>query len=532
MNKKRTQDSSRLLDVSKAADFLGVSNGTIRRWTHSRKLNGIKVGMRGDWRYTKDDLEKMITKQPMPSTSATENLRLHTQQSLLSQQVGYYSMNQSDHFVQYYEEDQSLIESVSKFIGNGLRMNDFCIIVATPFHRKKIFEKLQEYGFDVLKGTTSNFTALDAEESLQIFMNGLVPNPVRFMEFIETHLSQTKSANKNIRIYGEMVAELWKNNKQAAAIELEKLWNEAGKLYSFSLYCAYPMTIFDRATHTGLFDDICTAHSRIIPGESYNNLVSDDQRLQAISILQQKAEALASEVRERKRQEKIKDEFICMASHELKTPVTSLLTYAQVLEKRFRKRGAHEDADYIQRMEVQLGKLSNLINDLLDISKMQSGKLIFTKKLFPVTQFLNDTVHTMQLCSEKHTITVTGQTERWICGDKDRIGQILINLISNAMKYSPQKDTIAVHVQDDEKMVAISVTDSGIGIDKKNHAKIFEQFFRVNDGHDNTFPGLGIGLYISQQIAHRHNGSITVSSEKGMGSRFTLHLPTTVQKNY
>lgn len=221
----------------------------------------------------------------------------------------------------------------------------------------------------------------------------------------------------------------------------------------------------------------------------------------------------------------VRDEFISVASHELKTPVTSLKVYTQVLIQQAREKGDTTIEKYLFKMDDQIDKLTKLIHDLLDISQIEIGKLTYSKSYFSIDSIIRDIVEDLQKITSKHRLIVEGRTRGKVYGDKDRIGQIIINLLTNAIKYSPKADKVLIYLSHKKGKIYISVIDFGIGIDPINKDKIFERFYQVNNIEERTFPGLGIGLYLSQEIAKRHGGIIKVKSQKGKGSTFTLILP-------
>ena len=178
-------------------------------------------------------------------------------------------------------------------------------------------------------------------------------------------------------------------------------------------------------------------------------------------------------------------------------------------------------------MDAQLDKLTTLISDLLDISRMQSGKLELRAEPFELDTLIDETVENVQVTTSTHRLLVEGRTGAQIFGDKERLAQVDVNLLTNAIKYSPHADKVVVHLfrDDDAQQAIVSVQDSGIGIDKTHHEKIFERFYQVTDPEEKTYPGLGIGLYISSEIVARHHGRMWVESSKGKGSTFYVALP-------
>jgi len=227
--------------------------------------------------------------------------------------------------------------------------------------------------------------------------------------------------------------------------------------------------------------------------------------------------------------EQRRDDFIKMASHELKTPVTSVKGYVQLLLDMFKEDYKNIPPEAIQKalstIDKQITKLTRLMGELLDLSRIDSGKLELKMQEFNLNDIVRETVQDLQH-SNRHNIVIKADAEYTLCGDKDRISQVLSNLLTNAVKYSPDSNNIEVSVQKGGSgNVGVSVKDHGIGIDKKDQEKIFERFYRVEGWSEQTYPGFGIGLFIASQIIHRHNGSISVVSEKGKGSSFTFTLP-------
>ena len=168
------------------------------------------------------------------------------------------------------------------------------------------------------------------------------------------------------------------------------------------------------------------------------------------------------------------------------------------------------------------------MSELLDLSRIDSGKLELKMQNFDLVDLVKETVDDVQQTTQ-HQILVNDKADCKFFGDKDRIGQVLLNLLTNAIKYSPKTNSIEVNIyKPSQNIISISVKDHGIGIDKKDHEKIFERFYRVEGKTEQTYPGFGIGLFIASEIINRHNGTISVESEKSKGSTFTFTLPIAV----
>jgi len=223
----------------------------------------------------------------------------------------------------------------------------------------------------------------------------------------------------------------------------------------------------------------------------------------------------------------IRDEFISIASHELKTPVTSLKMYVQVTKKQIEAKGG--DGKNLEKMDNQVDKLTHLIQDLLNVSRFQAGMLDYNDDLFDLDALVDEVVDNIQPTTPKHLIKIDGILKKKVWGDKDRIGQVITNLLTNAVKYSPNADKVLITLTPELNFATVTVQDFGIGIDKQHLNKLFERFYRVNDMEEKTFPGLGLGLYISNEIIKRYGGKMKVVSQKGKGSQFSFTLPYTPQ---
>ena len=236
------------------------------------------------------------------------------------------------------------------------------------------------------------------------------------------------------------------------------------------------------------------------------------------------------DITERKQLEQQKDEFVSIASHELKTPITSVKAYTQILGQRFRKTEDTKSVELVEKMDAQLDKLTNLIGDLLDITKIEAGRIRFHESYFDFNELVEENVEELQRTTEKHLIVKELQPSRTVYGDHDRLSQVLTNFISNAIKYSPTADKIIVKTVVDKYNTTLRVEDFGVGLSQEDQAKVFERFYRVGGPDQATYPGLGLGLYIASEIIKRHKGRVWVESKPGKGSTFCFSLPMTKQR--
>lgn len=217
-----------------------------------------------------------------------------------------------------------------------------------------------------------------------------------------------------------------------------------------------------------------------------------------------------------------KDSFISFASHELKNPLTVIKSYNTLLGRSLKGKNSLKMKGFIARIDSQVDKITNLINDLLDVTKIASGKLILNKETLAIYSMLQDIIRDQQLLSPTHKIKFYGKSYKKIYADRIRISEVFINIINNAVKYSPGRRSIIVSITGKRNSVVVSVQDFGIGLSEQEKEKIFEQFYRAPG---TKVEGLGLGLYIAQQIVILHQGKIWVESKLNKGSIFYVELP-------
>jgi PAS domain S-box-containing protein len=227
----------------------------------------------------------------------------------------------------------------------------------------------------------------------------------------------------------------------------------------------------------------------------------------------------------RKELEQRKDAFISTASHELRTPLTALKLQAAVLHRQLAKQGVPASAPALAGMDVQLNTIARLVEELLDVSKIQAGRLEYAQERVDLDALLREIADTMQQTHPSHTILVHGAVQTSLLGDRDRLAQVFTNLLSNAIKYSPEAQTVEMELSASPETVTIRVRDHGLGIPREQRDRIFERFYRASGPQQRAIPGLGMGLYIVAEIVKRHGGTISVDSEVGKGSSFTVTLP-------
>jgi PAS domain S-box-containing protein len=235
------------------------------------------------------------------------------------------------------------------------------------------------------------------------------------------------------------------------------------------------------------------------------------------------------DITDRKELERQKDEFISIASHELKTPLTSIKGYVQILEKIIKEMNDQRLSNYINKTNVYINKLNTLISDLLDVSKIQAGKLQFSYDEYDFDEMVQESIDSFQPFSTQIKLIKKGSINTKVYGDRLRTEQVMNNFLSNALKYAPESTEIIITLKLEGNYVTASVRDFGVGIPKDKLKNVFKRFYRVEETA-NQFSGLGIGLYISSEIIKRQRGKIGVKREKDKGTTFFFSVPVDLRK--
>ncbi len=655
---REKNSSSKLLTVQQVATLLSVNPSTVRRWAQNHTLIGHKVGLRGDWLF-----EEALVAQIAQNTKT--NHPKHT--SVIAGR---------GHLVQFYENESFLLSFLREFLQAGLRADEICIVVATKNHIETVEKSLPTDKQKLeLARQQGHYITLDAEAALARFMEDGKPNNARFMATVGNLIAQSTNRGVPVRVFGEMVALLWREGNPKGATALEVLWNNLGNAYDFSLYCAYPMRLFDRESHEVPLEEIAKLHSEVIPTEDYTLLKGQTDRSFAITLLQQKAEALRGEiaehrdtedalrlselrykrlfeaatdgimivdartlevldanppvenlleiatediigkkliditpfaycdrskakllklpaekvmrhdlalktetgeprdleivaslydegpnaiiqlnlrdVTERKKAEQLearntnlvaerqqlvelnaaKDEFISLASHQLRTPATSVKQYIGMILEGYVGDIPEEQQHLLQQAYESNERQLSTINDLLRIAKLDANKLTLNKVKCDVLSLIKSVIKEQQsnLTRRKQRIQLPKNTEvQEVLADERHLRMVIDNLLDNASKYSPEGSVISVILRQQPDWFAIEILDQGIGIAKEDMAKLFQKFSRIDNSLSISVGGNGLGLYIAKRIIDAHDGEIGVTSTLQKGSVFTIRLPNDI----
>ncbi len=454
-----------------------------------------------------------------------------------------------DHVVQFYESDEYLLDVVARYIGAAIRAGDAGLVIARPDRREALDARLRAAGVDVDAASAGGrYRSLDALETLAAIMDDGMPAPEAFERVIGGLVAEAGRRAPRLRVFGEMVALLAAERQYEATIRLEELWNDLQRAHAFALLCAYPMDHAGGARVAELFRSVHAAHSRVLPAESYSALPSSDEQLREVATLQHKARWLEAEIAERRRVEERlrvalateqsarreaevalaqRDEFLRAAAHELKTPLTSLGARAQLMLRQIRRDGEIEQGRAVHAVEVisdQAGKLGRLVNQLLNVTRIESGRLALEPAPADVAALVRQTVAWARDCADPPGIVVAAPGALEALVDPLRLEQVLVNLLDNAVRHGRGEQAIEVSVDTPAPgVVEIAVHDFGVGIAPADRERIFERFAQA--GTASLRNGLGLGLYVSRQIVELHGGELRAEFPPAGGSRFVVRLP-------
>ncbi|RYY26417.1 MAG: PAS domain S-box protein [Sphingobacteriaceae bacterium] len=238
------------------------------------------------------------------------------------------------------------------------------------------------------------------------------------------------------------------------------------------------------------------------------------------------------DITQQKKDEQLKNDFIAMVSHELKTPLTSLNGYMQMLELMASKNGDQPGLATLKKANKQVGKMTSLVNGFLDVSRLEAGKIYIDKARFDLAELIKEAEDESLAAIASHKVVFAPVEKTIVEADRDKIGQVITNLLNNAVKYSPPESVIRVACVTFGDCAQISVQDEGMGIAPNDLNHLFDRFYRVENRQTEKIKGFGIGLYLCSEIVQRHQGKIWVQSALGQGSTFFFNLPVITDKQF
>ena len=302
--------------------------------------------------------------------------------------------------------------------------------------------------------------------------------------------------------------------------------------FQYEEYVGQPISNFH--ADAAVIDDILT---RLINNETLYNyparLKAKDDSIKHVLISSNvlwkdgkfvHTRCFTKDVTDLKKEEQRKNDFVAMVSHELRTPLTTLTSIVQILKRRSNKEQDDFTIDALTRAELQAKKMAKMLNDFLSQAKYEEGKILLHKGKFNLAELITEVAADAQFLSRDGVEFTINCEDIFVYADRDKIGQVLTNLISNAIKYSPKGGAIAIQCKRDQKKATVSVSDLGIGINPVDQQRLFERFYRVINENLPVVQGFGIGLYLVSEILRYHHSEIHVTSEEGKGSTFYFSL--------
>jgi two-component system sensor histidine kinase VicK len=325
--------------------------------------------------------------------------------------------------------------------------------------------------------------------------------------------------NTGILSCSERLIELFGlNNKEI--ITLEKVYTKIPDKYLGKVKEHMDASINNGASYAlehPIYNDNANQHQKWIRALGKTHITDHTKKFSGIMI----------DITEQKIDDQRKNDFIGMVSHELKTPLTSLSAYLQLLFVKSQKNNDEFTTEILNKVNHQVRKMGQLINGFLNISRLESGKILLDKTQFDLIELIEDVRREFLITSSQNEIELIAHKPIIIFADYDKIVSVISNLLSNAIKYSPSTSPIIIKVKKEEKDIVVSVKDDGLGIKKSDLNNIFDRFYRSESNITKHISGFGIGLYLSAEIINRHNGKIWVESDEGQGSTFFFSIPIT-----
>jgi signal transduction histidine kinase len=452
---------------------------------------------------------------------------------------------QPNHIVQFYEDDAFLCDSVAHFLAVGLAAGEPVCVVATAEHRAAFAARLARGGLDVEEARARGQLAwLDAADTLAKVMVGDMPDWTLFSSFFGAIIEQSRRRDPLacVRTYGEMVDVLWRRGNKQAALRLESMWNEFSSSHSLSLLCAYVMGNFYRSGDSEAFKDVCRAHAHVLPAEGGRRVAEPDTERREINELQQHARSLEHEIEQRKElesalrealiREKVAREeaersvrynemFAGMLGHDLRNPLSAITTGANYIA---RLNVSQKSTKAAGRILSSAERMARMIDQLLDFTRIRvGGGLALAPVRFDLEELLCKVKDELEAANPERSIVVDvdgNASGEW---DHDRLLQVFSNLLGNALHHGRAEHPVKVRCNGRQaKHVSVSVHNAG-AVPPEVLPVLFEPF-RGNARYQRT-RGLGLGLFITQQIVAAHGGTIDVVSETTAGTTFRLVLP-------
>lgn len=443
-----------------------------------------------------------------------------------------------DHVVGFYDDDAELVDAVASFLAPALRGGDAGVIVATPGHRQAFLEALRARGVAVDAGIADGaLVVLDAAELLDAFLRDGTTDPDAFREAVGAVIEAAAAGGREVRVYGEMVALLWERGNVTAMIDLEDAWNALAASHPFVLFCAYPLGSFDRAGAAATFREVVARHAEVLPGAG-GALPGGgrDAHARLVALLEQELGALRREReqlwRERAELEEtlgelrdldgLRNEFVSMVVHDIQSPATVVTVLLELLRDSWPQMPDGAVADHLATALESIRRIERLTADIMTVARIGSGSFDYELDAIDLVEVVRRAVGDVGGATGRR-IALDAPSLPPVVADVDRQLQILTNLLTNAVKFSPDASVVAVTIARDGDRLVVAVRDEGVGIAPDEQARLFQPFSRLR--HAGRARGTGLGLHTAKALVEGQGGRIWVDSEAGRGSTFSYSVP-------
>jgi signal transduction histidine kinase len=435
------------------------------------------------------------------------------------------------------------------------------LAITTREHWKRIVELLQSADASVERARqTGRLLWVDAQHTVSMAMTDAGLDVEALARTLGGLMDSCTNSGRGapVRACGEMVNLLWRAGERAAAVRLETVCNDHLRDHPMPVLCGYSLENFSGEGDADGFADICHLHDEVIPAESYLLAGDEKTRTRVVARLQQRERALEQEIERRaqvesalraalnerstaeedlmaarveaERASRVKSEFLATMSHELRTPLNAIMGYEQLMADGIGGPVSSQQQEYLSRIRWCSGHLLSLINDILDLARIESRSVQFHVEDVRLVDVVHQVAELVQpqLEAGKLDCAFAVNPALRVRADREKLRQILLNLLTNAVKFTPAGGHVIVDAimrKRSPDIVFLRVRDSGIGIPKDKQQKIFDAFVQLETGHTRRNNGAGLGLAIGRELARGMGGDLRVRSSAGTGSTFTVSLP-------
>jgi len=452
------------------------------------------------------------------------------------------------HVAQFYDDDDFLYGAVADFVDAGLASGSSAILIVTAAHRDGVLLRLRQRA-SAPAAPRGRITVVDARETLAKIMVGGALDRDRFDAHVGELVRQCRAASGRDRVhaYGEMVDVLCKEGNPEAALDLEELWNDLGRRQPLSLLCGYMMGSFCGDEHAAALERICRAHTHVFPTESYPIGPDHQPALREVTLLQQRARALETELARRRdleaalratqddlrrqneelaRAVRFSETFIGMLGHDLRNPLSAITTGARLLMRRAESERVELPARRILSSGERMGRM---IDQLLDFTRIRlGGGIPLERRLVDLGVICRTAADEIEGTFGADGIEIETAGDPVGLWDGDRLTQLVSNLLGNAIAHGSQGGRVRVRVDGGDATVVLALHNRGT-VPRDVLPHLFRPMGIGSDRKHTGSSGLGLGLYISQQIVLAHAGTIDITSSEQDGTEVTVRLPRSTE---